>query len=63
MISTPLFSNDRYWRDPNTELKKAKQELIDEIERHTQVIESCKELIKIYQKQLQDINKEEMKLK
>ena len=63
MISIPLFSNDRYWSDPNTELKKAKQELIDEIERHTHVIESCKELIKSYQKQLQDINKEEMKLK
>ena len=63
MISTPLFSNDRYWNDPNTELKSKKQELLNEIKRNKQVIEACEELIKSYQKQLQDINKEETKLK
>lgn len=55
MISTPIFSNDRYWKDPNTELKKKQIELFNEIKRNMQVIEACKELIKSYQKELDEI--------
>lgn len=48
---------DRYWLDPQSELKKKRNELISLISKENRIIESCNALIRTYQKELEKITK------